>query len=45
MKQLTKVLALMAVAVVLFSACHSSKSCPAYGGSGKLDKPVPAARG
>jgi predicted component of type VI protein secretion system len=45
MKQLTKVLALIAVAMVLLSACHSSKSCPAYGGSGKVVKPVPAARG
>lgn len=45
MKQLTKVLALLAVAMVLFSACHSTHSCPAYGGSGKVYKPVSEKRG
>ncbi len=36
MKKLTKVLALLAVATVLFSACRQAHSCPAYG---KLVKP------
>ncbi len=37
MKKLSKVLALLAVATVLFSACRSAKSCPAYG---KIVKPA-----
>jgi hypothetical protein len=37
MRKLTKVLALLAVATVLFSACRQAHSCPAYG---KLVKPA-----
>lgn len=37
MKKLTKVLALLALATVLFSACRSAHSCPAYG---KVVKPA-----
>ena len=37
MRKLTKVLALLAVATVLFSACRQAHSCPAYG---KLVKPT-----
>lgn len=37
MKKVTKVLAMMVAATVLFSACHSAKSCPAYG---KVQKPA-----
>jgi hypothetical protein len=36
MKNLTKVLALVAVAMVLLTSCHSTHSCPAYG---KVTKP------
>ena len=42
MKKLTKVLALLAVATVLFSACRSAHSCPAYG---KVTKPPVEKRG
>jgi hypothetical protein len=37
MKKVTKVLAMVVTAMVLFSACHSAKSCPAYG---KVEKPA-----
>ncbi|MFN8351943.1 MAG: hypothetical protein U0U25_10810 [Flavobacteriales bacterium] len=37
MKQLTKVLALAAFFALTLSACHSAKSCPAYG---KATKPA-----
>lgn len=36
MRKLTKVLALLALATVLFSACRSVHACPAYG---KVQKP------
>lgn len=38
MKQVFKVFAIMAVAGMLFSACSSTHSCPAYG---KVVKPAP----
>ncbi len=42
MKKLTKVLALLLAATVLFSACHSFHSCPAYS---KVQKPTAEKRG
>lgn len=41
MKQLTKVLGLAAFLALTLSACHSAKSCPAYG---KATKPAPERR-
>jgi hypothetical protein len=35
MKQLTKVLGLAAFIALTLSACHSAKSCPAYGKASK----------
>ena len=37
MKKPINLLALLAVAVLLFSSCHGVKSCPAYG---KVQKPA-----
>lgn len=40
MKKLSKVVVLVLAATLLFSACRSTHSCPAYGGQ-VVKKPAP----